>query len=177
MRKRSTWAGAVAGVVLASGLITATAAPASAAGERWPTVRSGALGHDTVTVQHLLRTAKLPGTVPPSLVHLKVDGRYGPTTTTAVRDFQRATGLKVDGVVGAATWSRLVQPVNRGDRSEQVLALQRQLLATGADLRADGAFGPATERALRAFQGARQLPITGGADDETWRALVAVSRS
>ncbi len=36
-----------------------------------------------------------------------VDGIYGPTTETAVRAFQQANNLGVDGIVGATTWAAL----------------------------------------------------------------------
>lgn len=36
-----------------------------------------------------------------------VDGSYGPQTASAVRAFQRATGIIVDGKVGPQTWKRL----------------------------------------------------------------------
>lgn len=36
-----------------------------------------------------------------------IDGRVGPRTIAAIRDFQRKNGLKVDGVVGRQTWSKL----------------------------------------------------------------------
>ncbi len=38
---------------------------------------------------------------------LKVDGIFGPITEKAVRKFQKSQGIKVDGVVGSQTWSRL----------------------------------------------------------------------
>ena len=35
------------------------------------------------------------------------DGIYGQITEEAVKAFQKAEGLTVDGIVGKATWSRL----------------------------------------------------------------------
>ena len=37
----------------------------------------------------------------------KIDGRVGPKTKAAIREFQKSRNLKVDGKVGAATWSLL----------------------------------------------------------------------
>jgi murein L,D-transpeptidase YcbB/YkuD len=39
--------------------------------------------------------------------NLTVDGRYGPLTQHAVTVFQRANGLKADGLVGPKTWGKL----------------------------------------------------------------------
>lgn len=36
-----------------------------------------------------------------------VDGKPGPQTRNAIREFQRVQGLKVDGVVGKRTWEKL----------------------------------------------------------------------
>jgi len=36
-----------------------------------------------------------------------VDGKMGPQTREAVREFQRIHGLQEDGVVGKATWAKL----------------------------------------------------------------------
>jgi len=38
-----------------------------------------------------------------------VNGVFGPETEAAVRQFQRTFGLSVDGVIGPATWNRIVQ--------------------------------------------------------------------
>lgn len=37
----------------------------------------------------------------------KVDGKFGPATQQAVKDFQKSKGLKVDGIVGEKTWGAL----------------------------------------------------------------------
>lgn len=92
------------------------------------------------------------------------DDRYDEATDDAIRAFQAARGLRVDGICGVQTWSALVEagyglgdrllylrvPMLRGD---DVAALQRQLSSLGFDpWRVDGIFGPRTEAALRDFQ-------------------------
>jgi peptidoglycan hydrolase-like protein with peptidoglycan-binding domain len=39
---------------------------------------------------------------------LQVDGIFGPKTNAAVRGFQQALGITVDGIVGQVTWRALV---------------------------------------------------------------------
>ena len=37
----------------------------------------------------------------------KIDGKIGPQTKEAIKAFQKARGLKIDGTVGAQTWVEL----------------------------------------------------------------------
>ena len=44
---------------------------------------------------------------------LCIDGDFGSATDNSVREFQRRNGLKVDGIVGQKTFSRLILPVTK----------------------------------------------------------------
>ncbi|HEX8918556.1 MAG TPA: peptidoglycan-binding domain-containing protein [Chloroflexota bacterium] len=67
-----------------------------------PTVRQGSTGDAVTRLQQALQRASFdPGSV---------DGNFGPNTEQAVRSFQSARGLTVDGVVGPQTWDALCTP-------------------------------------------------------------------
>lgn len=57
-------------------------------------LKKGDRGNDVKTLQHYL--------------HLHEDGIFGPITEESVKTFQQQKGLKVDGIVGMATWTALV---------------------------------------------------------------------
>jgi peptidoglycan hydrolase-like protein with peptidoglycan-binding domain len=62
-------------------------------------VKKGANGGEVRLLQERLKAAGFdPGAI---------DGAFGPNTERAVRAFQQAKGLGVDGVVGAKTWGAL----------------------------------------------------------------------
>ncbi|MGW4160568.1 peptidoglycan-binding protein [Streptomyces sp. NPDC004788] len=132
----------------------------------WPTLRQGSRGVDVATVQDLLAAAGHAVTA---------DGRFGADTAGAVRAFQRAHRLPVDGVVGARTWTALTAgaPLRNGAKGRAVRALQRQLAQEGHRIALDGAFGAGTAAAVRAAQRAHGLPADGVAGPRTWSALVA----
>jgi N-acetylmuramoyl-L-alanine amidase len=111
------------------------------------------------------------------------DGRFASGTETAVRHFQQARGLTVDGICGRDTWNALVEagfhlgdrfltlraPMMRGD---DVGELQRKLGAIGFDSgRVDAIFGPNTERALKEFQRNIGLNTDGVAGPDVIAAL------
>jgi peptidoglycan hydrolase-like protein with peptidoglycan-binding domain len=99
-------------------------------------------------------------------------------TATEVGDADRRAALELSAVhtpvphPGKADRPAGVGP-HRGESGAAVRALQRRLLAAGVDPGpVDGRFGPRTDSAVRAFQQAHHLPVTGRADLDTATALL-----
>ena len=64
-----------------------------------PTLRLGSKGDDVTYLQLRLQVLKYnPG---------KADGDFGPKTLEAVKSFQKAYHLTVDGIVGPSTWAAI----------------------------------------------------------------------
>lgn len=116
-----------------------------------------------------------------------VDAVRGPRTMRAVREFQRRTGLPVDGVAGRKTrrelgrlgrplfGRRVIKPGAVGwDVSVLQFLLARQGFRVGSF---DGGFGPRTAEAARAFQGWVGLRRDAVVGPTTRRALRAASNS
>jgi N-acetylmuramoyl-L-alanine amidase len=114
-------------------------------------------------------------------------GIYADATARAVREFQEARGLRVDGICGPQTWSALVESGYRlGDRllyrrrpmlrGDDVAALQRRLNALGFDAgREDGILGDNTTAALLEFQRNAGLTSDGVCGPSVVAALDRVS--
>ncbi|PTA67067.1 peptidoglycan-binding domain-containing protein [Deinococcus arcticus] len=145
--------------------LVATVSPAHAATLTWQNLRQGDSGRDVTTLQYLLREAGQT---------VDVDGIFGSGTNTAVRNFQAARGLSVDGIVGGNTWEALIKTVRQGDNNNAVRALQDQLRSGYgySSVTVDGAFGPATNTAVRDFQTKRGLTVDGIVGLNTWQELV-----
>jgi uncharacterized protein (TIGR02594 family) len=95
----------------------------------------GCQGRDVQTLQHLLNTTA--NHRPP----LRLDGRFGPNTESAVRRLQAMRGLEVDGIVGRRTWRSLglsdaglpaptVSPSPTPERSVAVPSIRRVVTPT-----------------------------------------------
>lgn len=59
----------------------------------------------------------------------------------------------------------------QGARGKEVLELQRQLIASGAQIKADGMFGKETKRAVRDFQRKAGIKADGVVGDDTRNAF------
>ena len=84
------------------------------------TQSTGNRGVDVLAIQSLLRAAGQS---------VAADGVFGSGTATAVRAFQTAKGLGVDGIVGPQTWGALAVTVRAGNTGDAVRAVQVQLNA------------------------------------------------
>ena len=140
-------------------------------------LRRGAAGPDVVVVQTELNRI---GQNYPAIPKIQpVDGVFGQQTEEAVRRFQEIFGLTADGV-GQRMFGipfQAPQAVSEGSPRNQVLMVQYflSILAQFDPLipfvTLDGIYGPATRQAVRSFQTAQGIPVTGTVDTATWNAL------
>jgi peptidoglycan hydrolase-like protein with peptidoglycan-binding domain len=159
-----------------------------------PTLRVGSSGAAVTQLQQFLNTRG---------AGLKADGDFGAQTQSALKDFQRSTGLVPDGVYGPVTAAKAkgVTPTNApptldariaafknnytpapalseiqsgakqlklGDEGAAVSTVQN-----GLGIPADGRFGPATARAVDAFQKANALKPTAGDEGNVGKTTLA----
>ena len=162
----------------------------------WTTLRQGSFGQEVTQLQEaLIELGYLSG---------KADGNYGAQTAAAVKAFQKANGLKVDGAAGEATQKLLYggngkkaevkatatpkptnaaktastasQTLRKGDKGSEVRELQRKLIQLGyLKGTADGVFGSQTANALKAYQKANNLTADGIAGSKTQAKLNGAS--
>ena len=107
-----------------------------------------------------------------------IDGVFGAMTESAVKAFQQARGIAVDGIVGRVSWIN----IDEADQSEPVLQvgssglpvrrLQSRMSAVGFDTGGvDGRFSPKTEQAVKQLQQQSNIGVDGIVGPKTW-ALV-----
>lgn len=119
-----------------------------------------------------------------------VDGDYGSTTKEAVALFQKAKGLPVTGMADDSTRAAIERAAGagyrpgggvvyaEGNRGSMISDMQVRLQAAGY-LKGgiDGVYGEDTTNAVRAFQKAKGIPVSGAIDEMTYSALRNVDAS
>lgn len=141
-------------------------------------------GSTGTEVRHLQTELQAQGYFPQ---HQEITGYYGSITAKAVRNYQWAKGLPVDGIAGAATLAKLntgqadapmsgnnCNILQRGDRCGSVGQLQRQLQAQGyfpANQTITSYYGLITEQAVKTFQRQHGLNPDGIAGTATLAQL------
>jgi len=129
----------------------------------WPVLKVGSKASDVLAAQYML-TARGHS--------VTADGAYTTATASAVRAFQHAKGLVVDGVVGQGTWRALVWTVSQGSSGNMVRALQVELVRNGLRVQVDGIFGPQTRAAVERLQARSWQVVDGLVGPQTWMALI-----
>jgi len=110
-----------------------------------------------------------------------IDGTFGAKTESAVKAFQQARKIAVDGIVGRVTWIN----IDEADQSEPMLRvgstglpvrrLQSRMSAVGFDTGGvDGRFSPKTESAVKQLQQQSELGVDGVVGPKTWAVVDAL---
>lgn len=166
-------------------------------------LRRGDKGRDVVQLQFILNSL---ARYYPEILEVIENSSYDDLTRQAVEAFQRLAGLNPDGIVGPATWNALYayyrvvsggQPAPEppseppaypgallypGSRGDSVLLIQQALARLAGRYPAipaitpDGIFGPATERAVMAFQRLFGLSADGIVGPLTWECIMLADR-
>lgn len=146
-------------------------------------LQMGSRGQQVVLLQQALNDKLFPNP------NLNLDGAFGNMTKNAVCKFQQHIGIKVDGIVGPQTQSKLANapsagPIqgeilrkgSRGDSVRQVQTLLNEKLTPSPGLVADGDFGNKTYTAVVRFQKQANLPADGFVGAQTLNALKNAQR-
>lgn len=102
---------------------------------------------------------------------VKVTGKYDSATVSAVKKYQKAKKLTVDGEAGPITLGALSSTLKPGDKGARVSALHALLAANGYRTDAGSTFGATTGAAVKSFQSIAGREVTGTVDKNTWAAL------
>ncbi|MFB4259596.1 peptidoglycan binding domain-containing protein [Niallia circulans] len=100
-----------------------------------------------------------------------INGTFGNSTTSAIKEFQASEDLLVDGIAGLQTLGAL-HALEHGDEGKLVEELQEQLLNLNYYKgEVDGLFGSLTERAVENFQSDNGIEVDGIAGPATYSKL------
>jgi peptidoglycan hydrolase-like protein with peptidoglycan-binding domain len=127
-----------------------------------------------------------------------VDGRYGPRTDAAIRDFEHVAGLRPSTAPDEALLRSIQRSLVRSRPavrppapipqakpdpiadliapSKQVIAVQRALSEFGyGQIKPTGILDPETQSAIQKFERERKLPVTGQLSHRVVRELAAIT--
>jgi peptidoglycan hydrolase-like protein with peptidoglycan-binding domain len=192
LRRGSAAAAIVAGLVLTGTAVVAGSPPVpsapSSSAANVVGLKKGAYGENVRALQQALNRVGIG-------VRYGVDGYFGSATQASVKAFQNYKGLPVTGVVDAATAAALGFSAGSGGGGTAVAAassggaavltvgssgasvrqLQQLLINAGQSVGGgiDGIYGTMTAGAVKRFQQAKGLPVTGAVDAATLQALQA----
>ncbi len=128
----------------------------------WPLVKVGATqatNWRVLPAQHLLRARGAT---------IAADGVFGPLSGAAIKAFQQTLRTQyISTTVGQLDWPELIVTVKQGSAGDAVSAAQSLV----GGIAVDGAFGPLTDAAIRAFQTSFAPPVDGIVGLVTWHAL------
>jgi len=105
------------------------------------------------------------------MLGIPADGIFGRQTRRAVRSYQAAHGLEVDGIAGPITRGALAGGGGGGDVQQRLPASTTIAVQRALGIGADGVFGRQTKRAVRAFQASHGLEVDGVVGPQTLGAL------
>lgn len=94
-----------------------------------------------------------------------------------IKDIQKSTGAKVDGIAGPETLSKArTLSCNTNSRHASVKYLQKYLNAAGYSCgAADCIFGPKTKQAVMGYQKKKGLAVDGIVGKNTWKSLFGLA--
>jgi peptidoglycan hydrolase-like protein with peptidoglycan-binding domain len=139
----------------------------------------------------------------PEIPRIALSGKYDRQTQMAVEDFQKFSGLPVTGKVDYTTWNAMVREnslhmksiempyklpcrsfdfgtIKNGYSGDIVYVLKIMLnnfcrkYKNYKHLEINDQYDYATEEAVKEFQKASMLPVTGIVDKETWNTMISI---
>lgn len=114
----------------------------------------------------------------------KIDGDYGDMTITAIKSFQKAIGLVVDGITGPITCKKLgslntiSKELKNGSSGEYVIIVQNKLKQLGYyTTTIDGAYGNKTITSVQNYQKNKGLTVDGIVGNITYSSLLKATKT
>jgi len=114
---------------------------------------------------------------------ITVDGIYGKSTRTMVRQFQTNSGLPATGIIDRATWEALglaqrprLASLDKGTKHPSVRIVHRSLnKVLKTKLPITDTYSSSTVAAVRTFQQRTGLRVNGRLNSQTWTMLMATA--